>query len=323
MIQGDRYNLLEEDIIITPANSLAVIKWPDKSETRIGSSSRLKIDRMKVARDYSSIEIEFSLEDWQIWSTVVRTIYPGSYFRTKLPDQWVIAGVRWTVYDIDISRWYIRSIDHSVILSDSQWNTMSLLPGELVSIQNIFKKLGKEVVDQAWNTMNQARDVLFLNEHGANLQKQINILSGQSSNYWDRFVRWILSFIPKFDELSILESLVLKKWSLNDLDISKEHILSIYQKLQDTKFVQERDSLRSYLESKWTSIWMSSDQFQVFTRGALWDAITFSGITLQWADSMVKDYTKTLDAQIQSVMRVVPVGELDSKARETLRQLIK
>lgn len=88
---------------------------------------------------------------------------------------------------------------------------MSLLPGELVSIQNIFKKLGKEVVDQAWNTMNQARDVLFLNEHGANLQKQINILSGQSSNYWDRFVRWILSFIPKFDELSILESLVLKK----------------------------------------------------------------------------------------------------------------
>lgn len=63
MIQGDRYNLLEEDIIITPANSLAVIKWPDKSETRIGSSSRLKIDRMKVARDYSSIEIEFSLED--------------------------------------------------------------------------------------------------------------------------------------------------------------------------------------------------------------------------------------------------------------------
>lgn len=38
---------------------------------------------------------------------------------------------------------------------------------------------------------------------------------------------------------------------------------------------------------------------------------------------MVKDYTKTLDAQIQSVMRVVPVGELDSKARETLRQLIK
>jgi hypothetical protein len=87
MVRDDQYILMENDTIITPKSSLAIIKWPDKSETRLGSDSRMKIHRMQVSRDYSSIEIEFSLEKGQIWSTVVRTIYPGSYFRTKLPDQ--------------------------------------------------------------------------------------------------------------------------------------------------------------------------------------------------------------------------------------------
>lgn len=51
----------------------------------------MRIDRMTVAVDYSSIEIEFALEEGQAWSTVVRTIYPGSYFRTRIPGQGVIA----------------------------------------------------------------------------------------------------------------------------------------------------------------------------------------------------------------------------------------
>lgn len=87
MVKNDRYDLIEKDIIITGKQSLAIVTWPDKSQTRLGASSRMRIDRMQVARDYTSIEIEFALEEGQIWSTVVRTIYPGSYFRTKLPGQ--------------------------------------------------------------------------------------------------------------------------------------------------------------------------------------------------------------------------------------------
>ncbi|MFZ2255626.1 MAG: hypothetical protein WAW59_03300 [Patescibacteria group bacterium] len=63
MILGDRYDLVEKDIIITGKQSLAVVTWPDKSETRLGASSRLRIERMQVARDYSAIEIEFALEE--------------------------------------------------------------------------------------------------------------------------------------------------------------------------------------------------------------------------------------------------------------------
>jgi hypothetical protein len=38
---------------------------------------------------------------------------------------------------------------------------------------------------------------------------------------------------------------------------------------------------------------------------------------------MVSDYVDGLDAQIQNVMQIVPTKELDTKARETLRQLLK
>ncbi len=63
MVMSDRYDLSEKDTIITGKESLAVVTWPDKSETRLGASSRMRIERMQVARDYTSIEIEFALEE--------------------------------------------------------------------------------------------------------------------------------------------------------------------------------------------------------------------------------------------------------------------
>lgn len=61
MTRGDRYDLSEKDIIITKKETLAIVTWPDKSQTRLGSNSRMQIDRMQVAQDYSSIEVEFAL----------------------------------------------------------------------------------------------------------------------------------------------------------------------------------------------------------------------------------------------------------------------
>lgn len=127
---------------------------------------------------------------------------------------------------------------------------MSLLPGELVSVTNILKKLGKEFVDQAWNTMNQTRDTLQLDAHRAALQEHLDKLSGKTSNIWDRFVRWILSFVPTFAELELLESLLSEVPGLENIKIPKEQLLGMYQKLQDTKFVQERDKVRTYISSQ-------------------------------------------------------------------------
>jgi hypothetical protein len=62
MVMTDRYDLSEQDTIITGKDSLAVVTWPDRSQTRLWASSRMRIERMQVAVDYTSIEIEFALE---------------------------------------------------------------------------------------------------------------------------------------------------------------------------------------------------------------------------------------------------------------------
>lgn len=85
MVMGDRYNLRERDILITSLDSLATVHWPDRSMTRIGGGSRMVIDRMYVELDYSRIEIAYSLENGKVWNTVVRTLYPDSFFEARLP----------------------------------------------------------------------------------------------------------------------------------------------------------------------------------------------------------------------------------------------
>jgi hypothetical protein len=62
MSAGESYTLEENDIIITKESTLAIVTWPDRSITRLGSQSRMHISRMIVALDYSTIQIEFALE---------------------------------------------------------------------------------------------------------------------------------------------------------------------------------------------------------------------------------------------------------------------
>lgn len=62
MIAGDRYSLIEGDVVITRNASDATIFWPDHSTTELGPNSKLVINTMRVARDYSSIELEATLE---------------------------------------------------------------------------------------------------------------------------------------------------------------------------------------------------------------------------------------------------------------------
>jgi len=67
---------------------------------------------------------------------------------------------------------------------------------------------------------------------------------------------------------------------LENIKIPKEQFLGIYQKIQDTKFVQEREKLRTYIGSHSEALGLNSEQLQVLTRGAVWDQLSFSGMTL-------------------------------------------
>ncbi len=94
MSNDEKYDIEEGDVVLTKANSQATVFWPDSSTTHLGEDTKMIIDTMKVSDDYSKIQLEARLEKGKVWSNIVRTLYPESYVRFRLPDQKLVAGVR-------------------------------------------------------------------------------------------------------------------------------------------------------------------------------------------------------------------------------------
>lgn len=82
--------------------------------------------------------------------------------------------MRGTTFDIDLTRGYIHSVDHGMQLSDRFGNSVTLLPGELVSAKNILQKLSQSVIDLSWSTWNQTQDA---NREAARAIKNTNMFN--------------------------------------------------------------------------------------------------------------------------------------------------
>ncbi len=46
-------------------------------------------------------------------------------------------------------------------------------------------------------------------------------------------------------------------------------------------------------------------------------------MTLPNGEKLLESYTKTLDGQIQNILEVIPLKDIEEKAKETWRQLLK
>jgi hypothetical protein len=325
MIVGDRYNLQEKDILITSRDGWATVYWPDRSMTRIGWGSRLIIDRMYVHADYSQIELAYSLENGKVWNTVVRTLYPNSFFEVRLPkNNGTIAWVRGTVFEINLEKNYIHSVDHSVRLTNTIGQAVTLLPGELVEASNILKKLTQDVLDRAWGEYNRVRDQAEILVRNLMTEQTISLLWGDKeyATFWHDIVRSILKYIPGFQDIRVLEDILEASTSIST-DVSVDGVMRWYQRFQDTKFVQERENIRALLEQSVQTQSGASRYLETLARSALWDRMSFSGMELKSADTYINTYAKEVDKTLQGVLRVVPASELQNKARETLRSFFQ
>ena len=320
----EKYDLEEKDIIITKKATLATVYWPDHSMTRLDELSRITIERLKVAKDYTTIELAATLESGKAWTRVVRTIYPGSFFEVRLPEGGIIAGVRGTTFDINLTNGYIQAVDHSIALADGAWRSQTLLPGELVSSKNIVEKLSTTVLDTTWSIWNQTKDDAQIALRFAQESDMIDRLKGTTdgiSKVWDDFVRFILSFIPGFHDITLFEVLL---WNTATTpSFSTQDIVSLYQRIQDKNFVQEREALRSVFQNTLSSVPEAQKYLESFARWALWDQMSFTGMTLPNGEKLLESYTKTLDGQIQNILEVIPLKDIEEKAKETWRQLLK
>jgi FecR protein len=282
MTTPESYEIQEGDIIITKADSLSVINWPDHSTTRLGANSRLQIERMRVALDYSRIELVASLESGKVWSNIVRTLYPDSRVEFHMPRNGTVAGVRGTVFEINLDANYIHSIDHSVTLSNSIGQLVTLLPGDAVAANNILTKIQTKL-DTTWIATNTLADQTFTRLRDTHLRENYTRLSASSGgvfDIWDRLVRWILSFFSDFDAIRVL-SLIHTGDLTNMANMPQATLMKWYQSFQSTDFVQERDQFRGAIVSIRGQLTNGDQIIESLTRGAMWDMMSASGATLK------------------------------------------
>ncbi|MBC7503707.1 FecR domain-containing protein [Candidatus Gracilibacteria bacterium] len=322
----DSYEIQEGDIIFTRADSQSVITWPDHSTTRLGPSSQLIIERMRVAADYSRIELVASLESGKVWSNIVRTLYPDSRIEFNIPKYGTVAGVRGTVFEINIDNNYIHSVTHSVTLQNSLGQLVTLLPGDVVAADNIFSKIGFGL-DMAWVRLNTTKDTAYIALRDTSMRDAYTLLTGKSdmSNIWDQFVRWILSFFSGFDSISLFSAIA--SGNISDIaNLPTTLVTRWYQSFQSTDFVQERDQLRGVIISLRDNIINGDQIIESLTRGAMWDIVSSSGMTLQYTKQLLDTYAQdtgtTLD-QLIGVVKKIDSGSLSEGGRAIYERLVR
>jgi FecR protein len=327
MQKSETYDLREKDIIITHARSQAVVAWPDHSTTRLGPDSRLTIQTMRVAEDYSHVELVASLESGQAWSNIVRDLPIDSRVEFHIPRTGTVAGVRGTIFSIDLTHNQIASIDHSVTLTNALGQIVSLLPGEAVQADNILKKI-TTALDTSWVQLNTVADATYTHIRDTELRSVYTRLahsSGDIFDIWDRFVRWILSFFSGFDSIATLSAIHSGDMSrISELPLST--VMRWYQTFQSTDFVQERDQFRGAIVSLRDKFTRGDQIIESLMRGSLWDITTASGASLHYTRGLLDTYAQESNTTVEAL--VAGLKHLDSNTitesgKRLLQQILR
>ena len=167
-------------------SSIAVIEWWDGSITRLWPNTLLTVDQNDVNEDLSKIQIWFKLLNWKTWSNVISFMWEDSYFKEYFDD--IEAWVRWTVFNVDLTKDYLWVISHEVDLKLKDWKSFKIGESEVISLsnfslvdlqvflddlkdearENLNTKLDKDLVDELkaklWSDLEKNNPLLFILE---------------------------------------------------------------------------------------------------------------------------------------------------------------
>ena len=176
IVLDTKYELISGDVVRTIGKeSLAVIEWWDGSVTRLGWNTKISVGQNEVTRDYSRINISFDLIAGKTWSNVVSFIGKDSSFTQSF--QWVEAGVRGTVFDVDLEKWFVNVTDHQVELIDhlgkvfviNEENPFSLETFSFIELSEFIR----DFKDKAWTDLNEQFDEEYINQLKADLEANL------------------------------------------------------------------------------------------------------------------------------------------------------
>ncbi len=272
--EGESYSLEWADIIETEKESKATILWPDRSITRLGADTRIVIEKMEVSRNYDSIQISYAIKRGKVWNTVIRLLVGDSYFDVHLPKENIVAGVRGTIFEVNLDNFYIYAVSHATHLTDSSGRALDLLPGELVSSDDISLKRWHEWLDTTWQEWNTASDAAYESLRALDLAGRIAVLRGESGKYLSLggLTEQILSYFPGFDAITITR--YIDTDNLEKLkNYSEETLLEYYQKASGISVPENRDTMRRVLLEKIESTQNFNPLQSLLQNASLWESI--------------------------------------------------
>ena len=172
-----KYILQSGDTVrVIGESSLAVVEWWDGSLTRLWGNTKISIDQNEISRDYSTINISFQLIAGKTWSNIVSFIGKDSSFTQSF--QGIEAGVRGTVFDVDLEKEYIHVSDHQVELTLESWEEIVVSEGAVLDLSSFslidIEKFLQEIQDVTWAELNERFDAEYLGFLKQALQKSLN-----------------------------------------------------------------------------------------------------------------------------------------------------
>ncbi len=287
----ESYILKKDDIIETSHSTFWVITWPDKSITRLGENSRIVIRKMQVSRNYADIQISYDMKRGKVWNTVIRALLWDSYFEARLPKENIIAGVRGTIFEINLENNYIHAVEHATALSDSSGKWINLLPGELVSSENIWVKKWREWLDTTWQEWNTLKDAGYKELRLSTMKERISILVSENGGFFSSIQNTLLKNTIGTEESKILTMIRSgdAEWLAS---YSTETLLSALQRVPDLTDTSDREMLRQAILSKNVDEKLSRS----LHLQSLWDSLDSGNIT-----SSTQAYMESIGTNITSL----------------------
>lgn len=291
LTEKESYILETDDIIETARGAFWLITWPDKSVTRLGENSRIIIRKMEVSRNYDTIQISYDMKRGKVWNTVIRTLLWDSYFEARLPKENIIAGVRGTIFEINLENNYIHAVEHATALSDSSGKWINLLPGELVSSENIWVKKWREWLDNTWQEWNTLKDAGYKELRLSMMKERISILVSEDGGFLAGIRNTLLHHTIGTEESKIL-TMIRSGDGAWLASYSTETLLSALQRVPDLTDTSDREILRQAILSKNVderlSRWLQLQSF--------WDSLDSGNIT-----SSTEAYMKSIGTNMTSM----------------------
>jgi len=257
------------DKIITLKKSRATIFWPDWSVTRLWEKSSITISEIKISKDLSENKVKFNLDSGKSWSNILRYLNKNSYFIETYENGRLAATVRWTVFEINLDKNYIHSVNHSIAINNTETKEEYNIPEwEAREIKNIAQIVKEKFLDKSWIDLNKNEDVIYINELIKKWKNQI------SKTIKDSDLRDLLTNIAdwKSENITSLKEKI-EQTTSNKSDYNKA-LINLYQNINflpnSAKNLELKNSLREEIIN--SSSWTNKQNFiSDFTRLNLFD----------------------------------------------------